>query len=123
MNGSAGISSPPWSLRTRRTVVIGLLVVLGIFAWRLAAIWPPIVVSLVLAYLLSPLVGLGQRWLPFGGPGLRRMLATALTFLLVIAILIVLLLVLVPPIITQLRQFGDGLPALADQMEQDLGFH
>lgn len=121
MSDLAGISSPPWSVRTRRTVVILLLVVAGIFAWRLADIWPPIVVSLVLAYLLSPLVGLVQRLLPFGGPGLRRTLATALTFVLVLAILILLLLVLVPAIVAQLRQFGEGLPALADQIERDLG--
>ena len=121
MGHMSGISSPPWSLRTRRTVVILLLVVLGIFAWRLAAIWPPIVVSLVLAYLLTPLVGLGQRLLPFGSPGLRRSLATALTFVLVVAALSLLLLVLVPAIASQLRQFGEGLPALADQIERDLG--
>ena len=121
MSHMLGISSPPWSLRTRRTMVILLLVVLGIFAWRLAAIWPPIVVSLVLAYLLTPLVGLGQRLLPFGSPGLRRSLATALTFVLVVTVLSLLLLVLVPAIASQLRQFGEGLPALADQIERELG--
>ncbi len=115
------VTSPPWSVRTRRTVLVLVLVVLGIFAWRMSDIWPPVVVSLVLAYLLSPLVGLFCRLIRVNRPGLRRLLATVLTFVVVIALMVVLVLVLVPAIVDQMRQFGEGLPALADQAERALG--
>ncbi len=115
------VSSPPWSIRTRRTVVVLVLVVVGIFAWRMADIWPPVVVSLVLAYLLNPLVGFFDRLIRLNRPGLRRLLATVLAFVVVFTLMVVLVLVLVPAIVDQMRQFGEGLPALAAQAERSLG--
>ncbi|MBN1964110.1 MAG: AI-2E family transporter [Anaerolineae bacterium] len=120
MQGFEGITSGPWTNRTKRTVAVLLVVVLGVFAWRLSDMWPPLVVSLVLAYLLAPLVNTFERRIRFGSAGLRRSLATVLAFLLTILIIVLMVLILVPAVAQQLRQFGDGLPALGHQIETGL---
>ncbi len=114
------VSSPPWSLRTRRTVSLILLFVVGIFAWRLSDIWPPVIVSLVLAYLLSPMVAFIERVVPVGSPARRRTLGTVLTFLTAILAVVLIILLIVPAIGTQMRQFIDLIPALVSRMENDL---
>ncbi|NPV66347.1 MAG: AI-2E family transporter [Anaerolineae bacterium] len=112
------ITSPAWSPRTRRTVALIALLVVGVFAWRLGDMWPPIIIALVLAYLLSPIVGLAERWLPFGNRRMRRMIGTVLGFVTAILAIVIVLLIIVPAIGAQLRQFGDVLPALYDQIER-----
>ncbi|GAB4569366.1 MAG: hypothetical protein Kow0077_01760 [Anaerolineae bacterium] len=114
------VNSPPWSLRTRRTVALILLLLLGIFAWRLSAIWPPVIISMVLAYLLSPMVGNLERLLPIKSDGLRRTLATVLTFLITILALVLIILLIVPSIAAQMRQFVDVIPDLINEIEADL---
>ncbi len=120
MDGSSRISSPVWSLRTRRTVALIALFVAGVFAWRLSDMLPPVIISIVLAYLLSPVVGLLERIIPFGSENLRRLLGTLLTFTSAIMAVVLVILLLVPAIISQLRQFGEVLPDLFAQMEQDV---
>lgn len=112
------ITSPAWSPRTRRTVALIALLVMGVFAWRLGDMWPPIIIALVLAYLLSPIVGLAERWLPFGNRRTRRMIGTVLGFVTAILAIVIVLLIIVPAIGAQLRQFGDVLPALYNQIER-----
>lgn len=116
MDGVSGISSPPWSARTKRIVAVILFVVVGVFAWRLDDLWPPLVISLVLAYLLSPIVAALDRRLPIARQELRRAISTTLAFILAIMVVVVTVLVLVPPIIQQLQQFGRGFPALLAQI-------
>lgn len=120
MNGVPGITSSPWTSRTKRWVSLVLLVVLGIFAWRLSDMWPPVIISLILAYLLTPVVAVFERLIPFGGQNLRRTLATVLTFLLAILVVVLTVLLLVPAVVTQLQQFGEGLPNLIEQLGNDL---
>lgn len=120
MDDLSRVSSPPWSLRTRRTVGLILLFVVGLFAWRLSAIWPPVIISLVLAYLLSPMVAWLEVVLPFGSLNARRTLGTVLTFLTAIMVVVLIILLIVPSIGAQMRQFIDLIPALAEQMEADL---
>jgi len=117
MDDTQFITSPAWSPRTRRTVVLIVLVVVGIFVWRLGAMWPPVIIALVLAYLLSPIVDLTERHLPFGTRESRRMIGTVLGFVVAILAVVVVLLIIVPAIGSQLRQFGDALPALYKQIE------
>ncbi len=112
------ITSPAWSPRTRRTVALIVLVVVGVFAWRLGDMWPPVIISLVLAYLLSPIVGLAEQYLPFGTRESRRMIGTVLGFLTAILAIVIVLLIIVPAIGAQLRQFGDALPTLYSQIER-----
>ncbi|MBN2472021.1 MAG: AI-2E family transporter [Anaerolineae bacterium] len=114
------VKSPPWSLRTRRTVSLIALLVIGLFAWRVSDIWPPVIVSLVLAYLLSPSVAWIERVMPVGSPERRRTVGTVLTFLLGIMAVVLVILLIVPAIGAQMRQFIDLIPALAERMESDL---
>ncbi len=120
MEALNGITSPPWSLRTRRTISLIVLVVVGIFAWRMNDVWPPLVVSLVLAYLLSPVVTAFQRRVPFGSQNMRRTIGTILTFVLALLVIVFVLLLIVPAIVGQLRQFGEGIPALITQVQEGL---
>lgn len=119
MNDLIKVSSPPWSLRTRRTVGLILLLLAGIFAWRLSDIWAPVIVSLVLAYLLSPMVSWVEVVLPFGSQNMRRTLGTVLTFLLAIMIVVLIILLIVPAIGAQMRQFVDVIPTLIEEIEAD----
>ncbi len=120
MSENAGIASPRWSLRTKRTVALILLLVLFVFTWRLGDMWPPLIVSLVLAYLLNPGVSFFDRYLPVRNANIRRMLATVLTFFLAVGLVVLVLVILVPAIVAQLRQFGDGIPTLAAQINDAL---
>jgi len=115
-----GIVSPPWSLRTKRTVALIVLLLVGVFAWRLSAIWSPLIISLVLAFLLNPWVNVFQRAIPFGGPNFRRSLATVLAFVLAIIVVVTAISLLVPPIVDQLQQFGEGIPALVDEIREEV---
>jgi predicted PurR-regulated permease PerM len=119
-NSFDNIDSPVWSLRTRRTIMLILLFVAGVFAWRLAAIWPPVIVSLILAYLLSPAVTLVQRLIPFGSENVRRTIATVLVFVMALLTIVLVFLTLVPAIVAQMRQFGEALPTLLSQIQADL---
>ena len=116
MEGRTEITSPPWSLRTRRTISLVLFVVVSVFAWRMNEIWPPLVVSLVLAYLLSPMVGAIQQRLPVGSDNLRRTVGAVLTFITALMVVVLVVLLVVPVVVGQLRQFGDGIPALIAQI-------
>lgn len=120
MNDLLKVSSPPWSLRTRRTVGLILLLLSGIFAWRLSDIWAPVIVSLVLAYLLSPMVAWFEVVFPFGSQNLRRTLGTVLTFLLAITVVVLIILLIVPAIGAQMRQFIDVIPTLIEEIEADV---
>lgn len=115
--------SPPWSSRTKRAVVLVCAAVglLGLL-W-FSPILPPIIVSMLLAYLLSPVATFfEQRVLIF--PPLRgrpqRGLAVLLTFLLVVALFVVIVLVIVPGLILQLEEFGRSLPRLLSSLESEL---
>lgn len=118
MEGFNGIASPPWSIRTRRTISLIILAVVAVFAWRMNDIWPPLVVSLVLAYLLTPIVSAFQQRVPFGSENMRRTIGTVLTFVLMLLVIVFVVLLIVPAIIGQLRQFGDGIPALIAQIQE-----
>lgn len=114
------IASPPWTLRTRRTVSLILLGIVGLFAWRLADMWPPIIIATILAYLLTPLVNAFQDTIPFGSKRIRRTLATILAFVVSVLIITLIILLIVPAITEQTRQFGQAIPTLVEKFEQNL---
>jgi predicted PurR-regulated permease PerM len=80
--------SPSWNSRTKRTVALVSVALIGLTVAWLAEILPLVIVSAVLAYLLYPIVNLIEVYL-LGLRPLRRIqhrgLAVALTFVLVVA--------------------------------------
>ena len=90
------VTSPGWSSRTKRTVVLIALLVLAVLAWRLTEILPIIVIALDLSYILFPIARfidnrlLTARRVP---ARTQSVLAILLTFLLVVAALVIVVLV------------------------------
>lgn len=109
------ITSPPWTSRTKRIVVLICLVIGGILLWQVADVLPILVVAAVLSYLLFPLTNTLERTL--GG---RRGLAILLTFLLALVLFAVALLVIFPPLITQLQAFINNLPTVLEQAQASI---
>jgi predicted PurR-regulated permease PerM len=90
--------------------VVALVVVVGIVAWVLRVIWPPLILAGAIVFLLNPVVTRFQhRHIP-------RLLGTALSYLAVAAILSLAVL-LVAPLAT--RQYDD-LAAEWPSLRQDL---
>ena len=119
---SPSITSPPWGLATKRIVAV---VAVGLFLYIIRQInpttWTSLIVALVLAYLLSPLVGFFEKRLNrLDNFGLRRSLAVLLTWIVVIGLLALIIGLIVPATVSQLRQFADDLPGLVAQTEADL---
>lgn len=117
------VSSPSWSSRTKRTVVLIALLVLSLAAWRLTEILPIIVIALVLSYILFPIA----RWIDRHILTSRRVpartqsvLAILLTFLLVLAAFVIVVLVVFPVLFDQLQEFFARLPALVGTLEAQL---
>lgn len=110
-----------WSSATKRTVVIGAVVVLFWLINRVAAVLPPLIITLVLAYVLSPVADFCSRRLR-----MNRTLAVALIYLVLVALLITGPALLIPPLISQIQSFVDGLPELIQEigafMEQPITF-
>ncbi|MBM3130795.1 MAG: AI-2E family transporter [Chloroflexi bacterium] len=88
----------PWSVETRRWIVIGLLALGMFFVYQLREILPPIIFAFLLAYLLNPLVVLLQR-----RARLPRPLALAVLYLALVALLMGLVLWSGPALFRQVR--------------------
>lgn len=116
------VSSPGWSSRTKRTVALISLLVAAVLAWRLTEILPIIVIALVLSYLLFPIARWIDRRLLFVGRQRRTQsaLSILLTFMLVLAFFAIVVIVIVPGLFDQLQEFLGRIPALIDNIEEEL---
>jgi predicted PurR-regulated permease PerM len=117
------ITSPYWTARTKRTVAIIAVVVIGLAIWRLNEVLPIVIVSVILAYLLSPVARfIDQRILVFGRFESRphRTLAVLLTIISVITVFIIVILVVVPVILNQFEEFGQNLPRILGSLSSDI---
>lgn len=116
------VTSPPWSATTKRLVALAVIVVFFLFARQVdAAPWTGIIISVVLAYLLSPVVTFfEQRLRIVRAFEVRRTLAVVLTWLAVVGVIALGIGLVVPAMSAQLRQFADDLPTLAADTEADL---
>lgn len=116
------LTSAPWSASTKRIVAIAILV-LGVLVAReiSGAIWTSLLLSVVVAYLLSPIVRFAeQRIVVAGGTGFRRTISVLVTWIIVIGVLTLFFVLIIPATVAQLRDFADQLPRLAQSAEADL---
>lgn len=116
-------SSPPWSTRTKRTVALVCLALILLLGWFLRDILPLVVVSVLVAFLLNPLVSfLANRVLriPFLSEAGRRGWATIIAFVVVILVITTFLILVVPMLIDQIQEFTLNLPRLLRSVEFEL---
>ncbi len=106
-------ASPAWSGRTKRTVVIGALVLVGLLIWQITDVLPLIVIALVVSYLLNPLTRFLERRITRG----RRGAAILLTFILVLVGFMLVILVVLPAIFRQVNDFAAELPTQLETLQ------
>jgi predicted PurR-regulated permease PerM len=115
------LSSPPWTTRTKRTIALIILAVLSFAAIQLGNAWFPVVISILIAYLLMPIVNGIDRLIMFIPLyEIRRTIAVLLTFALVVGALVLFASLIVPSIISQSEDFAANLPGLLDEIQTEL---
>lgn len=121
-NPLPSVSSPPWSNATKRIAALITLVALFLIAGKVdSAAWTAIVVSVLLAYLLSPVVTFfEQRLKVIQSYEIRRSLAVVLTWLVVLGLVGLGIGLVIPAMVAQLREFSEQVPDLIKNTESDL---
>lgn len=112
-------SSPAWTVRTKRTVALIALVLIGIIFWQVSGALPLIVIALVVSFLLNPLTTFLERRLLARMRG-GRSLAILLTYVFVIILFVVLILIVLPAIFRQLSEFAAQLPEQLERLQTQL---
>ncbi len=118
-NNPPPITSPLWSSRTKRTVALICLVVIGIVFSQITGVLPLLVVSAVLSFLFNPLTSFLERRVFFMLPG-SRIWAIVLTFILALLFLLLMILVIFPVLFSQLSDFASNLPAVLNNVQRQL---
>jgi predicted PurR-regulated permease PerM len=100
-----------------------VVVLIGLAIWRLNEVLPIVIVSVILAYLLSPVASFINRRLlsvgVFSGRS-HRTLSVLLTIIMVIMVIIVIILVVVPVVVNQFNEFGQNLPRILQSLGSNL---
>jgi predicted PurR-regulated permease PerM len=117
-------ASPSWGPQTKRTVAVIGLVALALLLVAVNDILPVIIISGLLAFLLTPATNFFQRRImgavPVLSPDAKRGWAVLMTFALVVFLIVVAVLVIVPAIVIQLEEFAQGLPERLADVENQL---
>jgi len=103
-------AQPRWSSQTKIIVALLILAVLIILGYRFQSVLAPIVLSIILAFVLVPLVNRIQQRLKFA-----RGLAILLVYLLLLAILGLTLWLVIPLILRELKGFTVDLQQMVAQ--------
>lgn len=116
------LQSPDWQPRTKRLVSLLLFLFAVIFLWMVREILPIITVSVLIAYILNPLVSSINRrvFRVTEHDGARRGIATLLTFAFAIVLIIVAFVIIIPVVANQVEEFGRRLPELLQMLEVQL---
>jgi predicted PurR-regulated permease PerM len=110
------IASPAWSTRTKRIVLIAVVILLALALWRLNEALPLLIISVLLAYLFNPVTTFLEKRVTRYLPGARNW-AIFLTIIGAISIFIIVILVIFPVLFDQLEEFGNRLPRLAASLQ------
>lgn len=105
-----------WSSTTKAIVVIALALLLLALAIVLREIIPPLLLAGILAYLLTPVSWALEQRLRIG-----RGWATALVYLLLLAVLVIALALLIPLVIEQLARLNLDVQTMLADVETALG--
>jgi predicted PurR-regulated permease PerM len=102
-----------WSSTTKRWVVVFGVVAVYLLAQRISAILSPIVITCILAYILSPIADFLSTHLRLG-----RTWAVLIIYLALIAVLIIVPALFIPSLIDQIEHFVEGLPTLIQALNE-----
>lgn len=102
-----------WSTTTKRWVVVFGVVAIYLLARRISAILAPIIITFILAYILTPIADFLSARLR-----LRRTLAVLIIYLALIAVLVTVPALFIPPLIGQIENFVAGLPTLLHAIDE-----
>ena len=92
------------------------LILLGILIYLIRNVLFPIVISILLYYVLNPIVlRLSNKW-P-GGLGLNRIVSIVIAFLILIAVIFLALLFMIPPLAQELTVLIANIPQYLSQMQ------
>lgn len=105
-----------WSPLIKLIVLLVLLVTGGFLLYKFSAVIPPIVLSLILAFVLAPLVNFTQRRLK-----LPRIIAILLVYLVLFVVVGTVLRVLIPVLINQARGMNFDLHSLVNDARALVG--
>ena len=119
-NNPPSISSSRWGARTKRIVVLVSLAFLVLLAVNLLNIFPLLILSTLLSYLLFPIVMVYERYVLKFVPFSTRTLSVVLTFVTVIGGIGLAIYLTVPVFFDQLAEFGEDIPELVENFETDV---
>jgi predicted PurR-regulated permease PerM len=111
------ITSSRWGTRTKRIVVLVILLLLGFALWHVTSVLPLIIVATLLAYLLWPVANFFESRVLFVLPFRARSLAVMLTFMVVISVFVATVIVIAPVLINQITDIGRNIPQYIEQLE------
>ncbi|MBI5031393.1 MAG: AI-2E family transporter [Chloroflexi bacterium] len=100
-----------WSGETRRWIIIGLVIAAALIVYAIRDTLSTIIVAFLVAYLLNPLVTLIENRLR-----VRRILATVIVYLGLIALLVIAGAFLVPMLYRQILAFASGFDHIIEQI-------
>lgn len=114
------ITSPRWDGRTKLVVGLVTFALVLLLLLRVRDTFPLIIVTTLIAYLLTPLVNFNERRLLRFLRGGRRSFGVLLAFIFAVLAVVLVLVIILPVIATQLRNFGDALPEQLGSVETRL---
>lgn len=106
-------SRPPWSSRTKLTIILLLLAFSVYLLSRFSAVIAPLIFAVIIAYILLPLTNWFQNRLH-----IRRVLTILLAYLVFLIILVAIPMVIIPPLTAQSEGLNVGLQRLAFELEK-----
>lgn len=93
---------------------LGALLIAGWLVWLLAPVLTPFFISILIAYMVNPVVGQLEEW------KIRRDVAVSLVFLVAIGILVVVLLIVIPVLVRETADFFGRLPGYLDSLQRSV---
>jgi len=100
-----------WTPTSKRLIAIGAVIALYLLLSRIETILPPLVITLIVAYILSPIADFLATHLR-----LNHTVAVVSIYLILIAMIITTPALLIPPLVEQIENFVDDLPKLVREI-------
>jgi predicted PurR-regulated permease PerM len=107
---------PRWSSRTKIVVSLLLLALFVYLLFRFSSVLTPLILSIILAYVLTPLVNLFQKQFRF-----PRGLATLLVYILMLIVIAASLMLIIPPLASQVAGLNVDIQIFLKQVNSLLG--
>lgn len=108
------LASFPGLSRNQQLWIAGSLVVAGWLVWLLGPVLTPFFISILIAYIVNPVVG----WLE--EHRMRRDLAVSLVFAFALLLIVIVLLIVIPVLVREVADFLGRLPGYLDAFQRNV---